>query len=295
MTFKVGDWVESSFHGIGQIDEDRAHGKFAVRFAKYPTEIKLIIAASLSPSEPPSPDFSFPKITKARTPGANTFPRNRKLAISFDHLVSGFLRVFPDGFDGARFDVAERQYKDKAALLLREQLSREMFERKLSGETDSLYDSVKKVVQATNLIFSREKIKLVSALKDEINQKLFAQALFELLYGSGDEEERFESFVGVASRLDSCKWTVATYFQFLATAGEKMFMKPAVMQPMADSVSVALEYAVTPNWRTYCKLQELSEKVMAELKNRGLTPRSGMDVQGFIWSAIRINQDKYET
>jgi hypothetical protein len=43
----------------------------------------------------------------------------------------------------------------------------------------------------------------------------------------------------------------------------------------------------------YSKLQELADRVELELQNRGLKPHSRIDVQGFIWAAIGIEDDKY--
>jgi len=38
------------------------------------------------------------------------------------------------------------------------------------------------------------------------------------------------------------KWTIATYFQFLASDGKRMFMKPSAMRSMADSLKIVLNY-----------------------------------------------------
>ena len=72
-----------------------------------------------------------------------------------------------------------------------------------------------------------------------------------------------------------------------------MFMKPSAMRRMADSLNIALNYKAQPNWLTYVKLQELAKRVDLELRNRNLNPRSGIDVQGFIWTSIQIEEGKY--
>jgi hypothetical protein len=43
----------------------------------------------------------------------------------------------------------------------------------------------------------------------------------------------------------------------------------------------------------YSKLQELAGRVELELQNRGLKPHSRIDVQGFIWASIGIEDGKY--
>jgi hypothetical protein len=72
-----------------------------------------------------------------------------------------------------------------------------------------------------------------------------------------------------------------------------MFMKPSIMKRMAESLKISLNYKAEPKWLTYCKLQELGDRVYLELQNRGLKPHSRIDVQGFIWAAIGIEDDKY--
>jgi hypothetical protein len=62
---------------------------------------------------------------------------------------------------------------------------------------------------------------------------------------------------------------------------------------MADSLNIALNYRSEPNWLTYCKLQELAQVLERELRIRGLNPGSGIDLQGFIWTSIRIADGNY--
>jgi hypothetical protein len=133
-----------------------------------------------------------------------------------------------------------------------------------------------------------EKIKSVDGLEIETNQEPFAKALYDLLHGSGEMEQRFTNFCDLLSKMGANKWPVATYYQFLATDGQWMFMKPKVMQEMAESLKISLNYKPEPNWLTYSKLQELADRVELELQNRKLTPHSRIDVQGFIWASIKI-------
>jgi hypothetical protein len=106
-------------------------------------------------------------------------------------------------------------------------------------------------------------------------------------------EGRFTSFCDLLSKLGANQWTIATYYQFLASDGKWMFMKPSIMKRMAESLHISLNYKAEPNWLTYSKLQELADRVELELQNRKLAPHSRIDVQGFIWAAIAIEDDKY--
>jgi hypothetical protein len=44
-----------------------------------------------------------------------------------------------------------------------------------------------------------------------------------------------------------------------------------------ESLQISLNYKAEPNWLTYCKLQELADRVALELRNQGLNPRSRID------------------
>jgi len=106
-------------------------------------------------------------------------------------------------------------------------------------------------------------------------------------------EGPFKKFCDLLSEMGANKWTIATYYQFLASDGKWMFMKPSIMKRMAESLKISLNYKPEPNWLTYSKLQELADRVDVELRNRGLNPRSRIDMQGFIWASIQIEEGKY--
>jgi hypothetical protein len=62
----------------------------------------------------------------------------------------------------------------------------------------------------------------------------------------------------------------ATYFQFIATSGDAMFMKPSVAKLFAPAVGVELNYSATPRWITYEKLNETSEIARQRLLANGM-------------------------
>jgi hypothetical protein len=216
-------------------------------------------------------------------------------APDFDHLVKRFLDVFEGGFAGESFNSRERLYKQEAVDLLRDTLGKQQLDELIKAKRfDEVGARALRVVHKTNLIFRQEVIQFNEALKAKEFQLVFALALRELLYDTMDSELRFNAFTNALSRGGVGKWTIATYFQFLWSDGEMMFMKPAVMKSMSESLNIALNYRPEPNWLTYCKMQELAKRVDQELRVRGLNPRSGIDVQGFIWASIRIEEGKYD-
>jgi|ERR1035438_5362001 hypothetical protein len=136
-----------------------------------------------------------------------------------------------------------------------------------------------------NLIFPQELMSFNDALKTADGQLKFAHSLFDVLYGTDSEEIRFGRYVDVLGTIGCLKWTTVTFFQFLATNGDAVFMKPSVAKVFAPAVGVELNYSTTPRWITYEKLSETSGMVRQRLVAKGWKPRHGMDIQSFMYRA----------
>jgi hypothetical protein len=294
MDYKAKDWIEHPSFGLGRVNENRGD-KLNIEFINSGART-ILKTAELKPALSP-PGFKFPaEKVKSRTPRFKVQHPPKKPPLDFNHLVEGFVRFFDGGgFDSTDFDKKERKEKRKAAGILKDKLRKEIFESLLrGGRYVEVCDIAKDVLRKTRLVFPIEKAKFVDGLKIAANQEPFASGLYDLLYRSAEiEEANFTRFCNVLSEMGANKWTVATYFQFLASDGKWMFMKPSIMKPMADALKIALNYKAEPNWLTYSKLQELADRVELELQNRGLNPHSRIDVQGFIWAAIKIEEGKY--
>lgn len=293
MNWKPKDWVEHSTFGVGQISDDRGD-KLDVEFVSAGRKT-LLKSTELKPAAPPSPDFKFPRDkVKSRPSQFKVEPPRRRPALDFDHLVSCFKRRFPDGFEGHDFHNEERDYKERAGDVLKDKLGKDAFENLLrERHYAEVCEIAKQVLRSTNLVYPIEKAKLVDGIEEVANQERFTCTLYDLLHGSGAMEGRFTKFTDLLSEIEANKWPIATYYQFLSSNGKWMFMKPSIMKRMADSLKVALNYKAEPNWLTYSKLQELADRVEVELQRRGLKPRSRIDVQGFIWASIQMEEGNY--
>jgi len=293
MNCKANDWIEHSTFGLGRVSDDRGD-RLDIEFIN--SGVKTILkTAEFRPAVSP-PDFKFPpKKSKSRIPRFKVEPPPKLPPLDFNHLVEGFVRFFDGGgFDSTDFDEKERKEKREAAGILKDKLGKEIFESLLrNGRYVEVCDVAKEVLQETRLVFRIDKTKFVDGLKVAANHERFAKVFFDLLYGSAEMEGRFKNFCDLLSEMYVSKWTVATYFQFLASDGKWMFMKPTIMKRMAESLKISLNYKPEPNWLTYSKLQELADRVELELQNRGLKSHSRIDVQGFIWASIEIEEGKY--
>jgi hypothetical protein len=184
------------------------------------------------------------------------------------------------GLESDDFEKRERKYKAQAAIELKDKLGKDAFESLLRDGSYAEVCHIAKAILGTNLVFKFEKAKFRDAIKNVAKHVPFAKALYDLRHGSGEMEQRFTKFCDLLSEMGANKWTIATYYQFLATDGTWMFMKPSIMKRMADSLKISLNYKAEPNWLTYSKLQELADRVDAELRNRQLKPHSRIDVLG---------------
>jgi hypothetical protein len=293
MHWKSQDWIEHASFGIGRVNESRGD-RLDIEFISSGAKT-ILRTTELKRANPPSLDFKFPRAPrKSGASQSKVEGAPRRARVDFDHLVSCFIGRFPEGFEGQDFQDAERGYKQDAADTLRQKLGKDAVETLLRDRHYGLVCEIAKhVLRSTNLVFRIEKAKFADAVENPANHERFANALYDLLYGAGEMEQRFAGFSGLLAEMGVSKWTVATYFQFLATDGKWMFMKPTIMKRMAESLKISLNYKSEPNWLTYCKLQELAERVELELQNRKLVPHSRIDVQGFIWASIGIEEGNY--
>jgi len=292
MNCKANDWIEHAIFGLGRVSEDRGD-RLDIQFINSGAKT-ILKTAELKPALSPTPDFKFLRDkSKSRTPQFKVERPPRRPPLDFNHLVTCFKRRFPDGFEGQDFHDEERGYKEKAGDVLKDKLGKDAFEAMLrEGHYAEVCEIAKQVLQSTNLVHHIEKAKFVDG-KNVTYQERFAKALYDLLHGSAEMEQRFTKFCDLLSEMGANKWTIATYYQFLASDGTWMFMKPSIMKRMADSLKIALNYKAEPNWLTYSKLQKLADRVDVELRNRKLTPHSRIDVQGFIWASIEIEEGNY--
>ncbi|MBV5327170.1 MAG: DUF3553 domain-containing protein [Chlorobium sp.] len=198
---------------------------------------------------------------------------------------SDFLRHFPKGFEDSEYFRHERNYKLEAHVLLQKLLGKEVLNNLIvSGEFTEVSRRAMQLVNKTNLISPFEKMAFSDGVKKTAeNEKLLATSLYNLLYGVVPMQERFESFSTCLDALDAAKWTIATYFLFLAFPEEHMFLKPTVTQHAAELVKAVLNYKPELNWLTYKCLLEFSEYLKDELVSMDMPPRDMIDVQSFMW------------
>ena len=198
--------------------------------------------------------------------------------------IAYFLREFPNGFQGERYDFHEGKHKREIHALAAEQLGESALRDLLdAGRYEEVCKRAFRLTGASQnaMIFSQEKITLGAALKAEANQEPFARALFDVLHGPAPMAERFATWAACLEEIGAAKWTIATYFLFFVHPSTQMFVKPTITQYAADVCAFDINYRPEVNARTYMKVLEFSkylETAIAELQ-----PDDMIDVQSFMW------------
>ena len=279
MQFRKGDRIrhpKMEEWGVGEVLEDSRGDSVPVFFVG--AGKKILMLEYVQPVRLEGAEADSAILDNLKIPNESTGIRYKSLPESID----GFLALFPEGFYGGDFRAHERDYKDKAHALALELLGETVFSDLLAREKfEEIATRVMRIVNATNLLFPNEKMALRDGLRDPEGQKRFGSALFDVLYGPGMLEGRFDEFSRVLTDLDAGKWTTASYFPFIFHHDKYMFVKPTVTQHAADVCAYNINYTPQLNWETYKSVLAFSNYLrdaIAELK-----PRDMIDVQSFMW------------
>jgi hypothetical protein len=208
--------------------------------------------------------------------------------VTIPMAIERFMGNYQDGFEDPGFintarDANMRGHKVCAQLLSQEELSRLVAE----GSFDVVCDRARHVESTTNLLTKSERKVLHEALELPENQKLFAVALADVLYGAETEEARFKRFLRTLGILQLRKWPFATLFSFIRYPQQCTFIKPTAIQNSAKALCWRISYKLEPNWKTYDAVLRLYSYVRTNLLEEGMLPRDLIDVQYFVWSVAQ--------
>ena len=198
-----------------------------------------------------------------------------------------FLRFFPEGFHDETYLDWERNYKWEAHERWEATLGRKAFSDLLrSGDYAEAARRAVTLESRTNLLFSFEKMALRDAIKSPKGAKAFAEGLYEWIYESGSEEQKFKQWIDTVAELPRKQtrvltWPLVTVFGFLAIPERHFFLKPMVTRLAASEYGFDFQYRSRPNWDTYSNLLKFAETVRRDLAD--LEPRDMIDIQSFLW------------
>ena len=116
--------------------------------------------------------------------------------------------------------------------------------------------------------------------------QLFAEGLYEFLYGLGDARRKFERCCKAVEALPRKQtrvltWPLVTVFGFIAQPETHIFLKPNVTRIAAREYGYDVQYVSRPSSETYASLLGFAQTVRQDL--RDMQPRDMIDIQSFIW------------
>jgi hypothetical protein len=198
-----------------------------------------------------------------------------------------FLRFFPAGFGDETYRDWERDYKWNAHRRWIDLLSAGRMRALITqGAYDEIARHAVTIESRTNLLFSFEKMALRDAVRTSQGARAFAEGLYDVLYGRGTDQLRFERWIRTVESLPKKQtrvltWPLVTVFGFIAQPEHHMFLKPNVTRRAADMYGFDFVYRSKPDWETYSCLLRFAEQVRKD--QRSLRPRDMIDLQSFIW------------
>ena len=198
-----------------------------------------------------------------------------------------FLRFFPEGFHDPTYIDWERGYKWEAHQQWEEVLSRSRFRTFLKArDFEKIAAHAVRIESRTNLLFSFEKMALRDAVKSNHGAQLFAEGLYDFLFGSASLPSRFNRWCEVVSELPRKQtrvltWPIVTVFGFIAQPETHIFLKPQVTKIAAREYGFDFPYKSRPAWDTYASLVDFANLLRQHVKD--LQPRDMIDLQSFIW------------
>ena len=198
-----------------------------------------------------------------------------------------FLRFFPRGFKDEKYFEWERGYKAAAHDQWQELLNRSDYEALLKKRKyREIAAAAAGIESKTNLLFSFEKMAFRDAVRETPGARIFAEGLYELLYGRRAIDEKFETWCEAVAALPRKQTRVLTHpvvtiFPFIAQPDVHIFLKPNTTKRAAAEYGFEFKYSSTPSWEVYSSLLRFAEKIRKD--QRDLGPRDMIDLQSFIW------------
>ena len=144
-----------------------------------------------------------------------------------------------------------------------------------------------RIESRTNLLFSFEKMALRDAIRFRSGARIFAEGLYDFLWGRGSDETRFERWCEAVSTLPRRQtrvltWPLVTVFGFIARPDTHIFLKPNVTRIAARGLRLRFPVPIE------AELGDVSEPARFRRTPSAATratckPKDMIDLQGFIW------------
>lgn len=213
-------------------------------------------------------------------------------------LVDLLRRTYLDwaGFNDPRFEEDEVHYKQEVGRAAAESLSRDELERLLeAGLYDEFINRLDTIGKQTNLLYlsvpSSGDLNIL--YREDLPREGFCLSMFDLIHGDGDGAERLTRYLAWIDEQDiprsHNKWTFPTYFLFFCHPEEEMLVKPSYVREFLQLAGFDFKLGSGPAGDTYAAIRGVYQELGDALGEYG--PRDMIDLQGFVWVAVRANRE----
>lgn len=259
---------------------------------------KVLVPVTLTAAELAALKTKSMGRAKPRPAGSADAAKKKKAApkarfATFALQVAAFEKTFPGGFMGEAFTKAERGVadgdaktglKEAAIALAKKELSKEAFE---TATPEALFESARKLLKATNIVFPIEGAIPFAAMAPELRPAALA-GLKQLLHGEGDYGDRLEKFAASVSLKDktgpkTVTWPFATVFGALFNPTAHTCVKPTAFSIQALTLGMTIEKSQPVTAAGYKQFFAITNKTNELLKAANQTPRDLVDVYSFIY------------
>lgn len=213
---------------------------------------------------------------------------------SFEAQLALFEKLFPGGFEGETFINDERGaegatgklgHKTAAIALTRAELSPERFD---SAPPDEVFESARRILGATNIVFPIEGAIPFGGIAEEDRPAALA-ALKDLLHGQDDYGARLERFVAAlnlkdkSGKVKKVTWPLATVFGALWAPDQHTCVKPTAFAAQGALLGSPVPPSQPVTAEGYRQFFEIAKETQKRLLDAGQRPRDLVDVYSFIW------------
>jgi hypothetical protein len=256
---------------------DRKHAGGTKAFQLPNSHLALAADQATADYDPPKTDKSL-KVKKASR-------RAIAASLPFEEAYKRFLATYPKGFEDPAYLEKERDYKARALAQWNQYFSASaLAELKSSGDSAAVAHAFGEVFNVIALMhIPGEWIPFHNALKSSPAAIALAEVYAEVVGAGCFTEDSFRKTLMAfeAIGISKPKWTVFSYWPYVATTRGFPFIKPTLIKAAAAGLGVALNYEPAANWLTYSQARGLYEELWGKLQPLGA--RDWVDVQTFLW------------
>lgn len=227
--------------------------------------------------------------------GKTIRPVKRTDRVSFAEQIAVFEYLHPQGFDDPSYVTkvrrdSRRRKRQREPLIAdaRQLLGREALEIAIeSGNGEGVRDGLLELLGKCTVVRKRDRRPLEN-MPAELFDEL-ARTLHALLYGEGDDFDRFTRFVAVLDYDpdDRATWPLVTSIPAMVRPNEHIAVKRSVFRKQAAWMAPRLVVGKVPNAGKYQRVLNMAKAIRGRLEEAGHHPRDLWDIYDFVWITLR--------